>query len=85
MNHPYPAIVEKPDNYYQIKRIETLQPDLIIAGMAHANALQARGLTTKWSVEYLFAPLHGFTCASDLLGMTILPLSRDTDLPSWQA
>jgi light-independent protochlorophyllide reductase subunit N len=34
-----------------------LQPDLAITGMAHANPLEARGINTKWSVEFTFAQI----------------------------
>jgi len=50
-----PKIIEKPDNYNQIQRIYELKPDLVITGMAHANPLEARGINTKWSVEFTFA------------------------------
>lgn len=58
MGAPFPRIVEKPDNYNQIQRIRELQPDLAITGMAHANPLEARGINTKWSVEFTFAQIH---------------------------
>ena len=53
-----PIIVEKPDNYNQLNRIKDLHPDLVITGMAHANPLEARGINTKWSVEFTFAQIH---------------------------
>lgn len=62
-----PIIVEKPDNYNQVDRIKDLEPDLVITGMAHANPLQARGINTKWSVEFTFAQIHGFTNARNIL------------------
>ena len=76
MNIPMPRIVEKPDNYYQIQRIRELQPDLTITGMAHANPLEARGITTKWSVEFTFAQIHGFTNARQILELVTRPLRR---------
>ena len=76
MNVPVPRIVEKPDNYYQIQRIRELQPDLTITGMAHANPLEARGITTKWSVEFTFAQIHGFTNAREILELVTRPLRR---------
>lgn len=82
MNVPLPRIVEKPDNYHQIQRIKDLQPDLVITGMAHANPLEARGITTKWSVELTFAQIHGFTNSKDLLDMIIKPLKRNAHLQS---
>jgi light-independent protochlorophyllide reductase subunit N len=77
---PIPRIVEKPDNYNQIQRIRELQPDLAITGMAHANPLEARGINTKWSVEFTFAQIHGFTNARDILELVTRPLRRNTAL-----
>ena len=77
MNVPMPRIVEKPDNYHQIQRIRELQPDLAITGMAHANPLEARGINTKWSVEFTFAQIHGFTNSRDILELVTRPLRRN--------
>ena len=82
MNVPMPRIVEKPDNYYQIQRIRELQPDLAITGMAHANPLEARGITTKWSVEFTFAQIHGFANSRDILELVTRPLRRNGNLES---
>ena len=80
MNAPLPRIVEKPDNYHQIQRIRELKPDLAITGMAHANPLEARGINTKWSVEFTFAQIHGFTNARDILELITRPLRRNKAL-----
>nr|Q7YKW4.1 RecName: Full=Light-independent protochlorophyllide reductase subunit N; Short=DPOR subunit N; Short=LI-POR subunit N [Auxenochlorella protothecoides]QGN75083.1 photochlorophyllide reductase subunit N [Chlorella vulgaris]AAP93906.1 light-independent protochlorophyllide reductase subunit ChlN [Auxenochlorella protothecoides]QSJ54226.1 photochlorophyllide reductase subunit N [Chlorella vulgaris]QSV10888.1 photochlorophyllide reductase subunit N [Chlorella vulgaris]USG56486.1 photochlorophylli len=80
MNVAMPRIVEKPDNYNQIQRIRELQPDLAITGMAHANPLEARGINTKWSVEFTFAQIHGFTNARDILELVTRPLRRNKAL-----
>ena len=80
MNVPMPRIVEKPDNYHQIQRIREFQPDLAITGMAHANPLEARGINTKWSVEFTFAQIHGFTNARDILELVTRPLRRNESL-----
>jgi light-independent protochlorophyllide reductase subunit N len=80
MNVSLPRIVEKPDNYNQIQRIRELQPDLAITGMAHANPLEARGINTKWSVEFTFAQIHGFTNARDILELVTRPLRRNKAL-----
>ena len=80
MNIPMPRIVEKPDNYNQIQRIRELQPDLVITGMAHSNPLEARGISTKWSVEFTFAQIHGFTNARDILELVTRPLRRNASL-----
>lgn len=80
MGVPAPKIVEKPDNYNQIKQIMELQPDLVITGMAHANPLEARGITTKWSVEFTFAQIHGFGNTRDILELVTRPLRRNENL-----
>jgi len=76
-NVPMPRIVEKPDNYYQVQRIRELQPDLVITGMALSNPLEARGITTKWSVEFTFAQIHGFANSKDVLELVTRPLRRN--------
>ena len=85
MNVPCPRIVEKPDNYYQIQRIRELQPDLVITGMAHANPLEARGITTKWSVEFTFAQIHGFTNSREILELVTRPLRRNENLNAFNS
>lgn len=75
-----PRIVEKPDNYNQIQRIKSLKPDLVITGLAHSNPLEARGITTKWSVEFTFAQIHGFSNARDILELVTRPLRRNNHL-----
>jgi light-independent protochlorophyllide reductase subunit N len=83
---PVPIIIEKPDNYNQIDRIRDMKPDLVITGMAHANPLEARGINTKWSVEFTFAQIHGFTNAIEILELVTRPLRRNTKLKEigWQ-
>jgi light-independent protochlorophyllide reductase subunit N len=80
MGVPLPRIVEKPDNYNQLQRINEIHPDLVITGMAHANPLEARGINTKWSVEFTFAQIHGFTNARDILELVTRPLRRNNSL-----
>ncbi|MDY6941064.1 MAG: ferredoxin:protochlorophyllide reductase (ATP-dependent) subunit N [Cyanobacteriota bacterium] len=80
MGAPMPTIIEKPDNYNQLQRIHEMQPDLVITGMAHANPLEARGINTKWSVEFTFAQIHGFTNTRDLLELATRPLRRNSNL-----
>nr|QWE51115.1 ChlN [Alaria crispa]UAX21943.1 ChlN [Alaria sp. PI001]UAX22084.1 ChlN [Alaria sp. PI20]UAX22507.1 ChlN [Alaria sp. TTB000023]UAX22648.1 ChlN [Alaria sp. TTB000026]UAX22789.1 ChlN [Alaria sp. TTB000053]UAX22930.1 ChlN [Alaria esculenta] len=79
-NIPIPIIIEKPDNYNQVDRIRDMKPDLVITGMAHANPLEARGINTKWSVEFTFAQIHGFTNAIDVLELVTRPLRRNQKL-----
>jgi light-independent protochlorophyllide reductase subunit N len=80
MNVEVPLINEKPDNYNQLRRIRLLQPDLVITGMAHANPLEARGINTKWSTEFTFSQIHGFTNSRDVLELISRPLRRNLSL-----
>ena len=80
MKVPNPRIVEKPDNYNQLQRIRELDPDLTITGLAHANPLEARNKTTKWSVEFTFSQIHGFANSRDLLELVTRPLRRNQNL-----
>lgn len=80
LNLPLPPIVEKPDNYYQVQRIRELVPDLVITGMAHANPLEARGIATKWSVEFTFAQIHGFSNSRTILELITKALNRHSKL-----
>ncbi len=77
MGVPVPKIVEKPDNYNQLQRIHETKPDLVITGMAHANPLEARGISTKWSVEFTFAQIHGFSNTRDILELVTRPMRRN--------
>ena len=80
MGVPKPRIVEKPDNYNQLQRIQRDSPDLVVTGMAHANPLEARGITTKWSVEFTFAQIHGFSNVKDMLETMTRPIRRNSHL-----
>eukprot|EP00929_Paragymnodinium_shiwhaense_P102893 TRINITY_DN6611_c0_g1_i1.p1 TRINITY_DN6611_c0_g1~~TRINITY_DN6611_c0_g1_i1.p1 ORF type:complete len:583 (+),score=180.43 TRINITY_DN6611_c0_g1_i1:117-1865(+) len=86
MGKPLPRIVEKPDNYMQVQRIKELRPDLAVTGMSHANPLEARGINTKWSVEFTFQNIHGFTNVRDLFELVTRPIRRNQMLPEeWKA
>nr|YP_009478255.1 protochlorophyllide reductase subunit chlN [Adiantum shastense]AVP32708.1 protochlorophyllide reductase subunit chlN [Adiantum shastense] len=76
MKAPLPRIVEKPDNYGQVQRMQEMKPHLAITGMAHANPLEARNIDTKWSVEFTFAQIHGSSNARDILELVTRPLRR---------
>ena len=82
MKCPLPRIVEKPDNYHQIQRIHELKPDLVITGMGLANPLESRGINTKWSVEFTFAQIHGFTNSRDILELVTRPIRRNSQIQS---
>lgn len=73
-------VVENPDFHKQLIRIEQYKPDLIIAGLGLCNPLEARGYTTAWSIEFTFAPIHGFGSAIDLIKMFTKPLYKKQTL-----
>ena len=50
----------------QLDRCRAARPDITVCGLGLANPLEAEGLTTKWSIELLFTPIHGYEQASDL-------------------
>ena len=82
---PIPRIVQKPDNYNQIQRIYDFKPDLAITGMAHANPLEARGVSTKWSTEFTFAHIHGFVHSKDILNLLMRPIQRHDMVETFSA
>jgi light-independent protochlorophyllide reductase subunit N len=60
----------------QLDRCHAAQPDLVVCGLGLANPLEARGLTTKWSIELVFTPIQGFDQAADLAELFARPLVR---------
>ncbi|MEM7694038.1 MAG: ferredoxin:protochlorophyllide reductase (ATP-dependent) subunit N [Pseudomonadota bacterium] len=60
----------------QLERIRHDRPDLTVCGLGLANPLEAEGLTTKWAIELVFSPIHGFDQAGDLAGLFAKPLTR---------
>jgi light-independent protochlorophyllide reductase subunit N len=60
----------------QLDRVRAAQPDLTVCGLGLANPLEAEGLATKWSIELVFAPIHGFEQAGDLAEIFARPLER---------
>ncbi|MFM7532829.1 MAG: ferredoxin:protochlorophyllide reductase (ATP-dependent) subunit N, partial [Rubrivivax sp.] len=60
----------------QLDRCRTLAPDLVVCGLGLANPLEAQGLTTKWAIELVFSPIHGYEQAADLAELFARPLRR---------
>jgi light-independent protochlorophyllide reductase subunit N len=73
-------VVESPDVDTQLDRCRAARPDLVVCGLGLANPLEAEGLTTKWSIELVFSPIHGFDQAGDLAGLFARPIQRRTQL-----
>jgi light-independent protochlorophyllide reductase subunit N len=60
----------------QLDRVKAARPDLTVCGLGLANPLEALGLSTKWSIELVFSPVHGFDQAADLAELFARPLRR---------
>ncbi len=69
-------ISEGQDVDKQLDRCRALKPDLVVCGLGLANPLEAEGMATKWSIELVFSPVHGFDQAGDLAGLFARPLIR---------
>jgi light-independent protochlorophyllide reductase subunit N len=70
------ALSEGQDVDRQLDRCRAAQPDLTVCGLGLANPLEREGLSTKWSIELVFSPVHGFDCAGDLAALFARPLYR---------
>ena len=75
-------IVEGQHVEKQLDRVRASNPDLVVCGMGLANPLEAEGISTKWSIEMVFSPIHGIDQAADLAGLFSRPLTRNQILTS---
>ena len=75
-------IVEGQHVEKQLDRVRASNPDLVVCGMGLANPLEAEGISTKWSIEMVFSPIHGIDQAADLAGLFSRPLKRNQILTS---
>jgi light-independent protochlorophyllide reductase subunit N len=60
----------------QLDRCRAERPDITVCGLGLANPLEAEGLTTKWAIELVFTPIHGYEQAADLAELFARPLRR---------
>jgi light-independent protochlorophyllide reductase subunit N len=60
----------------QLDRCRAARPDLAVCGLGLANPLEAEGIATKWSIELVFSPIHGYEQAGDLAELFARPLAR---------
>jgi light-independent protochlorophyllide reductase subunit N len=60
----------------QLDRCRAERPDLVVCGLGLANPLEAEGITTKWSIELVFSPVHGYDQAADLAEVLARPIDR---------
>ncbi len=68
----------------QLDRVRAEKPDLVVCGMGLANPLEAEGISTKWSIEMVFSPIHGIDQAADLAELFSRPLHRNELLTNTQ-
>ncbi len=73
---PGPLFSEGQDVDLQLDRCRAARPDLTVCGLGLANPLEADGLATKWAIELVFTPVHGYEQAGDLAGLFARPLRR---------
>jgi light-independent protochlorophyllide reductase subunit N len=73
-------IVEGQDVEKQLDRCRADKPDIVVCGLGLANPLEAEGITTKWSIELVFSPVHGYEQAADLAELFARPLNRSMRL-----
>ncbi|MEO1241915.1 MAG: ferredoxin:protochlorophyllide reductase (ATP-dependent) subunit N [Pseudomonadota bacterium] len=60
----------------QLDRCKDERPDITVCGLGLANPLEAEGLTTKWAIELVFTPIHGYEQSGDLAELFARPLNR---------
>jgi len=70
------TVSEGQDVDKQIDRCRAANPDLIVCGMGLGNPFEAEGRSTKWSIELVFSPIHGYDQAGDLAELFARPLGR---------
>jgi light-independent protochlorophyllide reductase subunit N len=73
-------ISEGQDVEKQLDRCRAIKPDIAVCGLGLANPLEAEGTKTKWSIELVFSPIHGFDQAGDLAELFARPLRRQRKL-----
>lgn len=67
---------EGQDAEKQLDRCRAAKADITVCGLGLANPLEAEGLTTKWAIELVFSPIHGYEQAADLAHLFTRPLDR---------
>jgi light-independent protochlorophyllide reductase subunit N len=73
-------LAEGQDVDLQLDRCRAEMPDLAVCGLGLANPLEAEGIATKWSIELVFSPIHGYEQAGDLAELFARPLLRRATL-----
>jgi light-independent protochlorophyllide reductase subunit N len=71
-----PTISEGQDVDLQLERCRKARPDITVCGLGLANPLEGEGLSTKWAIELVFTPVHGYEQAGDLAALFARPIKR---------
>ena len=71
-----PVISEGQDVDLQLERCRKAKPDITVCGLGLANPLEGEGLSTKWAIELVFTPVHGYEQAGDLAALFARPIKR---------
>jgi len=79
---PLALISEGQDVDKQLDRCRKSKPDLTVCGLGLANPLEAEGMATKWAIELVFSPVHGYEQAGDLASLFARPFNRKKALAS---
>ncbi len=69
-------IIERPDRFEMFDRLHRDKPDLVVANLNIANALEGMGFNVKWATELTFQPVHGFNSSAPLFAMFTAALKR---------
>ena len=73
---PDVLLSEGQDVELQLDRCRAQRPDIVVCGLGLANPLEAEGMTTKWAIELVFSPIHGYEQAGDLAELFARPFDR---------
>ena len=60
------SLSEGQDVEKQLDRCRAIQPDIVVCVLGLANPLEAEGINTKWAIELVFSPVHGYEQSADL-------------------
>ena len=83
-------VVEQPNFDRQLADMAASKPDLVVSALATTNPLIGQGVVAKWSTEFAFMPIHGWSGVGTLAGMFTKSLKRHAQLdllsdPIWSA
>ena len=82
-------VVEQPNFQRQLQELRAAPPDLVISALATTNPLIGEGFVAKWSTEFAFMQIHGWTGAATLASLFTKSLRRHAKLdalddPVWR-